>query len=94
MTLVQLHAQENLIMRYDSPALNWGEALPVGCSNMGAMIYGGTDTEELQLNEATLWGGGPYNNVNPNALEKLSEIRELILIKKSWFSKQKMRRVH
>lgn len=45
---------------------------------MGAMVYGGTSREELQLNEETLWGGGPYRNDNPKALESLAEVRNLI----------------
>lgn len=36
-------------------------ALPVGNGRMGAMIYGGTDKEHLQINEATVWSGGPHN---------------------------------
>lgn len=56
----------------------WVEALPVGNSSMGAMVYGGTSREELQLNEETLWGGGPYRNDNPKALESLAEVRNLI----------------
>ena len=46
--------------------------------SMGAMVYGGTSREELQLNEETLWGGGPYRNDNPKALESLAEVRNLI----------------
>ena len=41
------------------------EALPVGNSRLGAMVYGGTDKEEIQLNEETFWAGGPYRNDNP-----------------------------
>lgn len=62
----------------------WVEALPVGNSSMGAMVYGGTSHEELQLNEETLWGGGPYRNDNPKALESLNEVRKLILQERQW----------
>lgn len=65
-------------MWYQQPAKTWVEALPVGNSSMGAMVYGGTSREELQLNEETLWGGGPYRNDNPKALESLAEVRNLI----------------
>ena len=30
------------------------------------------------MNEETLWGGGPYRNDNPKALESLAEVRNLI----------------
>lgn len=75
--MLSTHAQ-NLKLWYQQPAKTWVEALPVGNSSMGAMVYGGTSREELQLNEETLWGGGPYRNDNPKALESLTEVRNLI----------------
>lgn len=75
--MLSAHAQ-NLKLWYQQPAKTWVEALPVGNSSMGAMVYGGTSREELQLNEETLWGGGPYRNGNPKALESLAEVRNLI----------------
>ncbi|MBQ5705094.1 MAG: glycoside hydrolase N-terminal domain-containing protein, partial [Bacteroidaceae bacterium] len=56
---------EELRLWYTSPARTWVEALPVGNSRMGAMVYGGTEYEQLQLNEETFWAGGPHNNNNP-----------------------------
>lgn len=75
--MLSAHAQ-NLKLWYQQPAKTWVEALPVGNSSMGAMVYGGTSREELQLNEETHWGGGPYRNDNPKALESLAEVRNLI----------------
>ena len=63
---------------YAKPASHWLEALPVGNSHMGAMIYGGTDTEEIQLNEETFWSGSPHNNNSTESLEYLSDVRSLI----------------
>ena len=63
---------------YDKPAAHWLEALPVGNSQMGAMIYGGTDTEEIQLNEETFWSGSPHNNDSPAAKAHLQEVRDSI----------------
>lgn len=62
----------------DAPATCWLEALPLGNSRMGAMVYGGTDTAEIQLNEETFWSGGPHDNNNPDALQHLAEVRKLI----------------
>ena len=45
---------------------------------MGAMIYGGTDVEELQLNEETFWSGSPHDNNSPTAREHLQEVRDLV----------------
>ena len=55
---------------YSKPASHWLEALPVGNSHLGAMIYGGTDVEEIQLNEETFWSGSPHNN---NSTESFAE---------------------
>lgn len=45
---------------------------------MGAMVFGGTDTEEIQLNEATFWSGGPHNNNSKSSIYYLNEVRDLI----------------
>ena len=63
---------------YDKPAKQWLEALPLGNSHMGAMVYGGTETEEVQLNEETYWAGQPHNNNSDRALARLPEVRKLI----------------
>lgn len=63
---------------YNSPAKWWLEALPVGNSHLGAMDFGGTETEELQINEETFWSGSPYNNNSKTSLQHLAEVRQLI----------------
>ncbi len=63
---------------YSKPASHWLEALPIGNSHMGAMVYGGTDTEEIQLNEETFWSGEPHSNNSRESLEALPEVRRLI----------------
>jgi len=68
---------------YSQPAKEWVEALPLGNSRLGAMVYGNPSQEELQLNEETVWGGGPHNNNNPDALKYLSEVRKLVFEGKS-----------
>ena len=75
------HAGENsspLTLLYTNAAEKWTEALPVGNGRLGAMIFGGVDREHLQLNEDTLWAGGPYDPDNTNALAALPEVRQLI----------------
>src|SRR3954468_10036825 len=73
-----LEAATDLRLWYRQPAKAWVEALPVGSGRLGAMVFGGTAVEQLQLNESTLWGGGPYDPVNPQAAGALPEIRRLI----------------
>src|SRR5205085_5934855 len=63
---------------YDKPAAQWVEALPVGNGRLAAMVFGGTASERLQLNEDTLYAGGPYDPTNPEALAALPLARRLI----------------
>ena len=63
---------------YPQPASHWLEALPVGNSHMGAMVYGGTESEVLQLNEETFWAGSPHDNNSPDAKAHLQEVRDLV----------------
>ena len=65
---------------YDQPAGTWLRALPIGNSQLGAMVYGGTDVEELALNEETFWSGSPHDNNSPEAREHLQEVRDLTLM--------------
>ncbi len=63
---------------YDAPATAWLEALPLGNSRMGAMIYGGVQEEEIQLNEETFWSGGPHDNNSTMSKYYLNQVRSLI----------------
>ena len=63
---------------YRQPAKVWTEALPIGNGRLGAMVFGGVAQERLQLNEDTLYAGGPYDPINPNARAALPEVRRLI----------------
>jgi alpha-L-fucosidase 2 len=67
-----------LTLWYDRPATQWVEALPIGNGRLGAMTFGGIELERLQLNEDTLWAGGPYNPANPEARAALPDIRRLL----------------
>lgn len=72
-------AQENLKLWYENPAKHWVEALPIGNGFIGGMIFGSVDDELIQLNEGTLWSGGPQkNNINPDAYKYLKPIREAL----------------
>src|ERR1035438_7486873 len=74
-----LHAQ-NLRLWYKQPAAVWTEALPVGNGRLGAMVFGKVNEELIQLNESSLWSGGPVQtNVNPDAPSYLPQIREALL---------------
>lgn len=70
-------------IRFNEPASKWVEALPVGNGRLGAMVFGGVTTERLQLNEGTLWSGGPKDGTNPKAKEVLPKIREAVFAGKN-----------
>ena len=63
---------------YRGPAEAWLNALPVGNGRLGAMVFGGTREERLQLNELSLWSGGPRECANPEASTHLPEVRKLV----------------
>ena len=73
----------DMTLWYRHPASVWTEALPIGNGRLGAMVFGGLKVERIQLNEETLWTGGPYT---PRLLRKgaqaLPEIRKLIFERK------------
>jgi alpha-L-fucosidase 2 len=69
---------DRLVLWYEKPAAAWVEALPIGNGRLGAMIFGGMENERLQINEDTLYAGGPYDPSNHEALKALPEARRLI----------------
>ncbi|NMA74562.1 MAG: glycoside hydrolase family 95 protein, partial [Bacteroidales bacterium] len=72
-------AQNELKLWYEQPAKMWTEALPIGNGFIGGMVFGDTENELIQLNEGTLWSGGPQKkNSNPEAHKYLKPIREAL----------------
>ncbi|WBB80969.1 glycoside hydrolase N-terminal domain-containing protein [Micromonospora sp. WMMD882] len=72
-------AASDLTLWYDrSAGTDWLRALPVGNGRLGAMVFGNVDRERLQLNEDTVWAGGPHDPSNPNGAGALAEIRRLV----------------
>lgn len=94
-----LHAQNPSTSRllYDQPASLWTDAMPIGNGRLGAMVFGRTHEELIQLNESTLWAGGPYNSNGPGGLPWLDSIRNLVfagkgkqaedLFEKTWMAR-------
>ncbi|WP_217596828.1 glycoside hydrolase N-terminal domain-containing protein [Cohnella sp. GbtcB17] len=65
-------------LHYEKPARFWTDALPVGNGRLGAMVFGGVESDRLLLNEETLWSGMPRDWHNPKALNALEDVRALI----------------
>ncbi|WNR46160.1 glycoside hydrolase family 95 protein [Paenibacillus roseipurpureus] len=61
---------------FKQPASDWNEALPVGNGRLGGMVYGGIRKERIQLNEDSVWYGGPRDRNNRDALSQLGEMRK------------------
>ncbi len=64
---------------YKQPANEWTDALPVGNGRLGAMVFGNVQNERIQLNEESLWAGVRRNCNNPQSLNYLEEVQQLLL---------------
>jgi alpha-L-fucosidase 2 len=73
-----LQAEAPHTLWYRRPAPQWDHALPLGNGRLGAMVFGQVNRERIQLNENTLWMGGPRDTNNPEALAALPEVRRLL----------------
>ena len=82
----------NLKLWYDKPAQQWTEALPIGNGRLGGVVFGGTDSERIQLNEDTLWAGPPVPQDRDGAYEHIAEARKLIFAGKYAEAQQIMQR--
>ncbi|KAL5993881.1 hypothetical protein ACLOJK_038238 [Asimina triloba] len=67
-----------LKLLFAAPAQHWTDAAPIGNGRLGAMVWGGVQSEKLQLNDDTLWTGVPGDYTNPKAPTVLSNVRELV----------------
>lgn len=64
---------------YKQPAQYFEESLVLGNGKVGASVFGGVATDQIYLNDITLWSGGPVNaNMNPEAYKNLPAIREAL----------------
>lgn len=68
---------ENYKLWYDQPAPEWLQALPIGNGRLGAMVFGGTVSERIQLNDDTIWAGPPVPKGDPDFREAMDKARTL-----------------
>jgi alpha-L-fucosidase 2 len=86
-------ATQALQLLYDKPARLWEETLPLGNGRIGMMPDGGVDVEQIVLNDITLWSGSEDSAaLNPDAIQYLPQIRELLLAGKNSEAQQLMYR--
>jgi alpha-L-fucosidase 2 len=75
----QKHETNNNTIWSDKPAGYFEEAFPLGNGFTGVMVSGGVKSEDLLLNESTLWVGGPVNaEMNPDAWKNLAAVRKAL----------------
>jgi alpha-L-fucosidase 2 len=77
-TPVETEASSPLRLWYRQPATQWDHGLPLGNGRLGAVVFGGLRRDRIQLNENSLWMGGPKDRDNPEALAHLPEVRRLL----------------
>ncbi len=71
-------AEQSKVLWYRQPAKVWTEALPIGNGRLAAMVFGGVETERLQINEGTVWAGERRNRNNPAGAAAIPKIRQLL----------------
>ena len=78
-TVAAITAQAQTL-HYNKPAQYFEEALVIGNGSMGGIVYGGTDTDRISLNDITLWTGEPCNMkvYSPEAHKAIPAIREAL----------------
>ncbi len=66
-------------LRYNKAADTWCDAMPLGNGRLGAMVYGHTAIDRIQINDDSLWYGQFIDRNNQSLKDKLPEIRKLVL---------------
>ncbi len=79
LSCIKEKTEYDVVLWYDKPATDWYEALPIGNGTLGAMVFGGIKTEQLQLNENTLYSGEPgQRHVKIDVTKNLEKVKTLI----------------
>lgn len=68
----------NDVLFFKEPPAKWENYLPLGNGRLGAMVKAHPCNEIIQLNEESIWSGGPQNRLNPDSKKYLEKIRELV----------------
>ncbi|MFC5652951.1 glycoside hydrolase N-terminal domain-containing protein [Paenibacillus solisilvae] len=64
-------------LRYTRPALDWSQGLPIGNGRLGAVVYGGIESETWSITEVTYWSGQSESiTSHSNGKADLGQMRE------------------
>ena len=76
---LQVQAVESeMLVWYRQPAQRWTEASPLGNRLTAAMVFGGTKSERIALNDSSFWSGRPHDYDDPNAGKFFDQIKALM----------------
>ncbi|HUC80716.1 MAG TPA: glycoside hydrolase family 95 protein [Flavisolibacter sp.] len=75
---VKAAGQTDVQLRFDAPATHFTQSLPLGNGRLGAMVFGGKNTERIVLNEISMWSGGVENPDRQDAHQYLQPIQKLL----------------
>jgi alpha-L-fucosidase 2 len=68
---------------YPKPADSWTDGVAIGNGCLGAMVFSQPEKDRLQLNDITVWSGGPALDADrPEGYKALPEIRRLLRAEK------------
>lgn len=62
-----------------TPGTYLNDSHVLGNGRIGAAPLGGVPTETINVNEDSLWSGGPLHRVNPDAAEAVSQMKGLVV---------------
>ena len=72
-------SQTDNTLWYNKSAEFFEEALALGNGKTGATVFGGIQSDQIYLNDVTLWAGEPVDpNMNPDAYKNIPAIREAL----------------
>jgi len=75
-----VRAQNSNALWYNKPAAHFEEALVLGNGKTGATVFGGVLSDQIYLNDATLWSGEPVDaKAFPDVANHIPEIREALI---------------
>ena len=77
-------AGEDLSLMFDRPAQFMEESFPIGNGRLGALVYGGTSSDRISLNDITLWTGEPDRGLeHPDIIGREDPSGNVALVRKA-----------
>src|SRR6266850_5910204 len=68
----------DMVVWHKQPAQHWTNASPLGNGLTAAMVFGGTKTERIALNNSSFWSGKPHDYDDPDSGKYFDQIKALM----------------